>query len=168
MHLQKQDSGINAERGQLCPCILGDAYKNGGVAMKELKASEVMVKSVISAKRNASARDLALQLLTGYFSGIPVTDEQGKIIGVITEIDLLEAVKEGKELARTTAEEIMTRDVITADVNTAVSDLVKTMKENNIIRLPITNQGKLVGIVARCDILKGLLEPEFAYTLSYV
>lgn len=136
--------------------------------MKELKASEVMVKSVISAKRNASARDLALQLLTGYFSGMPVTDEQGKIIGVITEIDLLEAVKEGKELARTTAEEIMTRDVITADVNTAVSDLVKTMKENNIIRLPITNQGKLVGIVARCDILKGLLEPEFAYTLSYV
>lgn len=136
--------------------------------MKELKASEVMVKSVISAKRNASARDLALQLLTGYFSGMPVTDEQGKIIGVITEIDLLEAVKEGKELVRTTAEEIMTRDVITADVNTAVSDLVKTMKENNIIRLPITNQGKLVGIVARCDILKGLLEPEFAYTLSYV
>ena len=136
--------------------------------MKELKASEVMVKSVISAKRNASARDLALQLLTGYFSGMPVTDEQGKIIGVITEIDLLEAVKEGKELARTTAEEIMTRDVITADVNTAVSDLVKTMKENNIIRLPITIQGKLVGIVARCDILKGLLEPEFAYTLSYV
>lgn len=136
--------------------------------MKELKASEVMVKSVISAKRNASARDLALQLLTGYFSGMPVTDEQGKIIGVITEIDLLEAVKEGKELARTTAEEIMTRDVITADVNTAVSDLVKTMKENNIIRLPITNHGKLVGIVARCDILKGLLEPEFAYTLSYV
>ncbi len=136
--------------------------------LKELKASEVMVKSVISAKRNASARDLALQLLTGYFSGMPVTDEQGKIIGVITDIDLLEAVKEGKELARTTAEEIMTRDVITADVNTAVRDLVKTMKENNLIRLPITNQGKLVGIVARCDILKGLLEPEFAYTLSYV
>ncbi len=136
--------------------------------LKELKVSEVMVKSVISAKRNASARDLALQLLTGYFSGMPVTDEQGKIIGVITDIDLLEAVKEGKELARTTAEEIMTRDVITADVNTAVRDLVKTMKENNIIRLPITNQGKLVGIVAGCDILKGLLEPEFPYTLSYV
>lgn len=129
--------------------------------MKDLKASDVMVRPVLSARRNSSARDVALQLLTGLYSGMPVTDEEGKVIGIITELDLLDAVMEGKELVRVTAEDIMTEEAITADVDTPINDIVRTMKEKNIIRLPITDKGKLVGIVARCDILKGLIEPEF-------
>ena len=129
--------------------------------MKDLKASDVMVRPVVSAKKNASARDVALQLLTGLYSGMPVTDEEGNVIGVITELDLLHAVMEGKELVRVTAGDIMAKDPVTADVNTPLGDIVKLMKDKNIIRLPITDQGKLVGVVARCDILKSLIEPEF-------
>jgi predicted transcriptional regulator len=129
--------------------------------MKNLNASDVMVRPVVSAKKNASARDVALQLLTGLYSGMPVTDEEGNVIGVITELDLLHAVLEGKELVRITAGDIMAKDPVTADVNTSLSDIVKLMKDKNIIRLPITEQGKLVGVVARCDILKSLIEPEF-------
>jgi predicted transcriptional regulator len=129
--------------------------------MKDLKASDVMVRPVVSAKKNASARDVALQLLTGLYSGMPVTDEEGNVIGVITELDLLHAVMEGKELVRITAGDIMAKDPFTADVNTSLGDIVKLMKEKNIIRLPITDKGKLVGVVARCDILKSLIEPEF-------
>jgi predicted transcriptional regulator len=130
--------------------------------MKDLTASDVMVRPVVSAKKNASARDVALQLLTGLYSGMPVTDEEGNVIGVITELDLLHAVMEGKELVRFTAGDIMAKDPVTADVNTPLGDIVKLMKDKNIIRLPITDQGKLVGVVARCDILKSLIEPEFA------
>ncbi len=129
--------------------------------LKDLKVSDVMVRTVVSAKKNASARDATLQLLVNLYSGMPVTDEKEKVIGVVTELDLLEAVINGKELATTTIEGIMTKEVITADVDTPIIDVVKIMKENNIIRLPVTDKGVLVGIVARSDILKGLIKPEF-------
>jgi len=129
--------------------------------MKDLKASQVMVRPVVAAKRNASARDIALQLLNGLYSGLPVTDDEGTVIGIVTELDLLGAVMSGKELVKTTAEELMTQNAITAEKDTPVTEIVKIMKEKNIIRLPITDNGKLVGIVSRCDILTSLIEPEF-------
>jgi predicted transcriptional regulator len=129
--------------------------------MRTLKAADVMMRPVVSAKPSASARDVALQLLTGLFSGMPVTDEKGQVIGVITEIDLLTAVLAGKELVRLTAQDVMSTDVVTADVESSVADIIGLMKEKNVIRLPITEKGRLVGVVARCDVLKSLIEPEF-------
>jgi CBS domain-containing protein len=119
--------------------------------MRGLKAFHVMTRPVIAARRAASARDVALQLLTGLYSGMPVTDEDGKVVGVITELDLLKAVQEGKELVKTTAGEIMSTDVVTADVDTPIEDVTKLMTDRNIIRLPITDKGRLVGVVAKCD-----------------
>ena len=56
----------------------------------------------------------------------------------------------------------MTRDpVITAELDTPVTDLLKVMVNQNIIRVPIVDKGELVGVVARCDVLKALIEPEF-------
>ncbi len=130
--------------------------------MKNLRASDIMIRPVISARKNASARDVALQVLTGLYSGMPVTDETGNVIGVITELDLLEAVLKGKELVRITAGDIMSKEVITANEATTAKELIKIMAEKSIVRLPITNkEGKLVGIVARCDLLKSYIEPEF-------
>jgi CBS domain-containing protein len=85
------------------------------------------LRPVVSARKRASARDIALQLLTGLYSGMPVTDEEGRVVGVITELDLLKAVAEGKDLIKTTAEEIMNREVMTANVETPVDDLIKIM-----------------------------------------
>ena len=129
--------------------------------VKSLKASDIMVRPVVAARKNASARDIALQLLTGLFSGVPVTDDQGHVIGVVTEFDLVEAIQEGKELNKTAAEEIMSKEVVTADVDTPVSELVKIMTDVAVIRLPITAKGKLIGAVARCDVLRSMIEPEF-------
>jgi CBS domain-containing protein len=133
------------------------------VAMKVLnrKASEIMTRPVVSAKENASARDVALQFITGLYSGMPVTDDAGKIVGIVTELDLLKAVKEGKELVRTTAKDIMTPEVATAPPDATVEQLVKIMEEFHILRLPIVKDEKLVGVVSRSDILRGLIEPEF-------
>lgn len=129
--------------------------------MKELKAKDIMTRPVLSARKNASARDIALQLLSGLFSGMPVTDEDGRVIGMVTEFDLLGNICEGKELSKLTAEDIMSENTITADVNTPVRDILNIMLDKNVIRLPITEEGRLVGIVARCDILKAYIEPEF-------
>ncbi|MBW1940227.1 MAG: CBS domain-containing protein [Deltaproteobacteria bacterium] len=129
--------------------------------MKDLKASDIMIRPVVSARKNASARDVTLQLLNGFYSGMPVTDEDGKVIGVVTEFDLLEAVMEGKQLVKITAGDVMSKEVSTVDVDTSVSDIIRIMKLKNIIRIPVTEDDKLVGVVARCDILTSLIEPEF-------
>lgn len=129
--------------------------------MKDLTAKDIMTRPVLSARKNASARDIALQLLSGLFSGMPVTDENGKVIGMVTEFDLLGNICEGKELSKLTAEDIMSENPVTADVNTPVREILNIMLDKNIIRLPITEEGRLVGIVARCDILRAFIEPEF-------
>jgi CBS domain-containing protein len=94
-------------------------------------------------------------------SGRPVTNDEGGVIGVITELDILDAVLTGKELAKLTAGEIMTTKATSANVNTPPIGIVKIMKQSSIIRLPITENDKLVGIAARCDILTSHIEPEF-------
>jgi CBS domain-containing protein len=130
--------------------------------MKDLKAKDIMTRPVVSARKNASARDVALQVLSGLYSGMPVTDEEGKVIGVVTEFDLLGQVCEGRELARLTAGDVMTKNPISVDVNTTLNDLLKIMMEHNIVRVPVTEGGRLVGVIARCDILRAFIEPEFA------
>jgi CBS domain-containing protein len=129
--------------------------------MKDLKAKDIMTRPVVSARKNASARDIAMQVLSGLYSGMPVTDENGKVIGVVTEFDLLGQVCEGRELVKLTAGDVMTKNPITVDVNTSLNDLLKSMMENNIVRVPVTEEGRLVGIIARCDILRAFIEPEF-------
>ncbi len=129
--------------------------------MKELKAKDIMTRPVVSARKNASARDIAMQVLSGLYSGMPVTDEDGKVIGVVTEFDLLGQVCEGRELVKLTAGDVMTKNPIIVDIDTSLNDLLKSMMENNIVRIPVTEEGRLVGIIARCDILRAFIEPEF-------
>jgi CBS domain-containing protein len=130
--------------------------------MTELKARHVMNRRVTAATPRAIGRDLALQLLSGMYSGLPVVDATGKVIGVVTEFDLLRAVREGKDLQTAKAEEIMSRTVVCAQENDALDDIIAKMTEHNIIRLPVVGEdGKLIGVIARADILSRLIEPEF-------
>ncbi len=129
--------------------------------MQHLKARDVMTRPVVSARENASARDVAMQLLCGLYSGMPVTNQNGEVKGVITEHDLLKAVKSGEELVRITAGDVMTHDAITVDVDTSVDKVAEILMDKNIIRVPVTQDGKLTGVVSRCDILRSFLEPEF-------
>ena len=130
--------------------------------MKDMKAKDIMMRPVVSARKNASARDIALQILSGLYSGMPVTDENGKVIGVVTEFDLLCQIFEGKEIVKLTAEDVMQKEPRTVDVNTPLKEVMEIMLENFIIRVPVTEKKRLVGIIARCDILKIFIEPEFA------
>lgn len=127
--------------------------------MFDLKAGSVMTTPVVFARKEASARHITLQLLSGLYSGMPITDDQDQVVGIVTELDLLKAMSEGKDLAKLTAEEVMTKDPFTTDVDTPISEVINLMKKYNIIRLPVTDQGALVGIVSRCDILRKTIEP---------
>ena len=130
--------------------------------MRNLRASDVMVRPVVSAKENTPARDVALQLASGHHSGMPVTNEEGKLIGIVTELDILNAIYESKELIDIAAKDIMRENVMTARLETQIKDIIETMSEWNFIRIPVVDdEGKLLGIVSRCDILNAHIHPEF-------
>jgi len=122
--------------------------------MTKLRAGEVMRTPVISTKKSASAKDVASQLVSGRFSGIPVTDEEERVIGVITEHDLLERVREGKDLGKLTAEDVMQKNPITVDVSAPLSDVLDIMLDNGILRIPVTDGLCLVGIISRSALLR--------------
>ena len=126
-----------------------------------MKASEVMQRPVLATTPRASVRDIAAQLVTNEISGMPVTEKTGEIVGVITEADILGALMDGKKLENLTAQDIMSADPITVDMDTPVNEVMKRIEENGVLRLPVTSHGKVVGIISRRDIIRSVLEPEF-------
>ncbi|HHT9114444.1 MAG TPA: CBS domain-containing protein, partial [Candidatus Wunengus sp. YC65] len=124
-------------------------------------AKDIMNKIVTAAKKNTIGRDLAIKLLSGMYSGLPVVDNKGKVVGVVSEFDLLKAIKEGKKLEQVTAEDIMSKKPVCVTENTPVDEIIDLMTKHNIIRVPVVRNDNLVGVISRCDILSSIVEPEF-------
>jgi CBS domain-containing protein len=126
-----------------------------------MKARDVMNRRVTAATPRAIGRDLALQFLSGLYSGLPVVDTNGTVIGVVTEFDLLKAMQDGKDLQTVKAGEIMGRPPVCVEEDDAIEAVIAKMTTHNIIRVPVVRGGKLVGVIARADILSRMIEPEF-------
>ena len=124
-------------------------------------AKDIMNKIVTAAKKNTIGRDLAVKLLSGMYSGLPVVDNNGKVIGVVSEFDLLKAIRGGKALEQVKAEDIMSKNPICVSENTPVEEVIDLMMKHNIIRVPVMRNDNLVGVISRCDILSSIVEPEF-------
>ncbi len=143
-----------------------------------MKASDVMVSNVITAKPDACVQDVAKLLLENRISAVPIVDERGALVGVVSEGDLMRHVETGaarrrpwwlqmmmgsealadayvKEHARKVAD-LMTRKVITANPDTSLSDVARLLERNGIKRVPIVKNEKIVGIVSRANLLRAL------------
>lgn len=126
-----------------------------------ITAKDIMEKPVLAATPQASLRDVATQLVTNEFSGMPVAAPDGRVVGVVTESDIVRILIEGKHLENLTAGEVMTGPPITVDLDTPVEEVMKKLEDNRIVRVPVTSEDRLVGIIARRDIIRAILEPEF-------
>lgn len=126
-----------------------------------MNASDVMNTPIVAASKQASAREIALYMLLGGFSGVPILESNGKLAGIVTELDLLHALSAEKQLEHTPAEEIMTRDVVTVDASTPIEDIMAVLESEKILRVPVMEEGAMVGIVSRPDILRAAVEPQF-------
>ena len=126
-----------------------------------MKISEIMANRVVAARPNATCTSLAQKMLSGFVSGLPVTDDEGHVIGVVTEFDILKVLRKGKDGLSAVAEEIMTRDPICLEADENVGEAIELMAEHHIIRIPVVRNGKLVGIVSRTDILSAYVKEEF-------
>ena len=126
-----------------------------------MKAREIMRKPVIATTPRASVRDIANQLVEKGFSGMPVAERDGTVVGIITEADILRAFSQHKQLETLTAENIMSTEPTTVDVETPIEAVIMVLQELHVLRVPVTEGGKLVGIISRSDVIRALLEPEF-------
>lgn len=126
-----------------------------------MKAADVMNTPIIAASPQASAREVALYMLLGGFSGVPIAEHDGSLVGIVTELDLIRTLRAGKSLDQTRVIEIMTRDVITVDATAPLEEIMEILDSERILRVPVMRDGKMVGLVSRPDLLRAAVQPQF-------
>lgn len=123
-----------------------------------LKAKDLMTKNVITVKEDTSVVELAKILYENQISGVPVVDSQGKVVGVVTEKDILNIIFSGN-VEHTKVGDIMSRNIIKFLPETDIDKVALAISEHNVRRVIIVdNNDKVVGIVSRRDIIKMILE----------
>jgi CBS domain-containing protein len=136
---------------------------------------DIMTRRVATVLPPTPFKDLVQLMLAREVSGIPVVDEAGKLVGMITEADLiakpaycdrrnrflavLSDLASGRDQhwatksRRLSAEELMTRDVVSCDPSDSIAVAARRMLSHHVKRLPVVKDDALVGIVSRRDIL---------------
>lgn len=124
---------------------------------KTLTVHQIMEDAVFTCSPKTAGIAVAQVLTERNFGSIPVVDEGKRLLGLISEFDLLKAMTDGKDLRKVTAGDMMTseEELVTVTENTSVMDLVKILQESHLIRVPVVKDKTLVGIVARRDIVFG-------------
>jgi CBS-domain-containing membrane protein len=143
-----------------------------------MRAIDVMTPSVICARPDMTVQNAAKLLVEHRISGMPVVDEKGDLVGIVSEGDLLRRVETSTQKrspwwldmlssTRSLAGEfvrehsrligdVMRTDVVTVDAQTALVDIADLMEKHGIKRVPVMNEGKLVGIVSRANLVRAL------------
>ncbi len=114
---------------------------------------DIMTRRVITAHPDESIEEVARKLIEEEINHVPVVDEEGRIVGIVTSWDIAAAVAEGKKRLR----EIMTEDVVTIRPHETVNEALERMDRHNISCLPVVDEeNRVVGIVTRTDITEAL------------
>lgn len=146
-----------------------------------MKANDIMIASPITVTPDTDIEKAAELMAKNNISGLPVVEEGDKLVGIVSEGDLLgkhkkidppayleilggiillESTKrffsELKSYVATEVRELMTHDVVTISEDTPLEEMATIMSENNIKRLPVTKNGAVIGIVSRGDILRAM------------
>jgi len=146
-----------------------------------LRAKNIMNKNVVTVTQDTSVEALGRLFIEKNISGAPVLDEAGNIFGIVTENDLVEqnrrfhiptvirlfdafipvgghgsVEKEIRRMSASKVSEICSRKVVTVSEDTSLQDIATIMSEKNIHLLPVVSSGKIVGIIGKIDIIKGL------------
>ena len=120
-----------------------------------LTANDIMTDDLTTIRPEAPIEDAIDLLLNRQISGLPVTDDDGHLVGVITEFALLAMVYD-QQVKNHTVEQHMTRELITVNYDDPISRVADLCIVHRVRRLPVMKHGRLVGIIARRDVLKAL------------
>ena len=147
-----------------------------------MKARDIMTTKLVTVGPETSVKDVVALLVEHKVSGIPVVDVEGKVLGMVSEGDVLrkkiapktpdvlsilgamvyyDGAKEYQEafrkMAANTAQEIMTEPVIAVDVDDDFGKVGQVILDHHIKRVPVLDKGKLVGLISRSDLVKLML-----------
>ena len=115
-----------------------------------MKVKDVMTTRVITVKADQTRQQAARLLAQHRISGLPVVDDDNVLVGVVTEHDIIAQGEEGGK----TVGDIMTRGVISIAPDTDLEEVSHILVNERIKRLPVLDQGKVIGIVSRADLVK--------------
>jgi CBS domain-containing protein len=143
-----------------------------------MRAADVMTKTVITVPASACVQDVAGILLQNRISAVPVVSETGKLVGIVSEGDLMRRPESETEKHRSwwlellmprdalaaefvkshsrNVADVMTRKVVTAAPDTPLHEIANLLEKNRIKRVPVVEGGKIVGIISRANLLQGL------------
>jgi len=131
-------------------------YMSGARDFSTLKAEQFMQDVVSYYQAEDTGDRLAGAITEGGFGSVPILAKDGKVLGVVSEFDLLKVIMEGKELSKVTAGDIMTKGAITVTQETPALEIIQLLQSKHLIRVAVVDaEGRLVGIVSRRDILEG-------------
>lgn len=140
-----------------------------------MKVLELMKTHVIKTTVEATMHDAVDMMDLYQISGLPVVDSEDRLIGIITEFDVIQTLLLPytetaapdtatdfhilvERVKKKSVAESMTSPVISIDENADVVDAARLMMQHRIKRLPVTSEGRLVGIISRIDICQAILE----------
>ncbi len=116
-------------------------------------ARQIMTKEIITVTPGMSVKSLANTLIKNQISGAPVTGKDGKIIGIVSEADIV--ANKGKDVKA-----LMSKKIISVVEDTPVEEIAQLMTTHKIKRVPVMRGGAVVGIVSRADIVGAVARGE--------
>ena len=145
-----------------------------------MKAKEIMTRNVKTVKLDTTVEEIVKVLALSHISGVPVVDDDDRVLGIVTEHDLLlrdkikqavprmalfglfvvpeeEVQKAYRGYCNVHASEIMKKNVISFPEDADINEIAKFMHKHKINRVPITDNGKLTGIISRADIIRSIV-----------
>ena len=143
-----------------------------------MQAKDIMTTSVISVPLDGTVEDAVRLMLDHHISALPVLDDQGRLKGLLSEGDLMRRVRDTEsprrswwleifggtsntardfvKLKSNRVEDVMTRDVVSVEEDTAVAEIARLLEKHRIKRVPVLRAGRVVGIVSRANLLHAL------------
>ncbi len=118
-----------------------------------MQAKDIMTRDIITVPPTMTIRNLATTLIKNQISGAPVAGKNGKILGVVSEADIV--AKKGKDV-----KSIMSKKIISVTEDTAVEEIARLMTAEKIKRVPVMRGEDVVGIVSRADIVSAIARGE--------
>ncbi len=123
-----------------------------------LKAKDVMTKMVLSVRRDTPVEEVLELLLEHKISGVPVVEKDMTLVGIVTEKDLLGLLFKPQDVKEKTVEELMTQPAVNFEENETIERICQFLAKVTFRRVPVTKEGKVVGIVSRPDIIRYILD----------
>ena len=124
-----------------------------------------MTGTVITAKPDTLVTDVMSLFLRWHISGLPIVDGDGKLLGIVTEADVVNFATSG-DMASTTAGEVMTKQVEAYTQDTLVVEIANCLATKRIRRVPVVEEGKVVGILSWRDIIREMNRLDIAFDLE--